>query len=135
MSDPFFVPIEFHRDILSSKATESCLLVLARGLGIDSLIRSFIYLYADPRMLVFLLTSETEDDPALTEGDSTSLFEIEISAYISRIRPDTSIKERTKFYAKGGVIILSPRVFLMDLLHGRIPIPLVTGVMFNEAHR
>ena len=82
MKDYFHVPVDFHRNIINEIATESGLLVLARGLGLDSILKSLVHLYAG-----------------------------------------------------GGLIILSARVLLMDLLHSRIPIPLITGIMIQNAHK
>lgn len=133
--DYFHVPLGFHRDIIKEIATESGLLVLARGLGLNSIIKSLVHLYADPKLLVFLIISES-DDPLLDLDEEKNVeFAIETAAHINRIKPDHSIKERSRFYGKGGVIILSARVFLMDLLHSRIPIPLVTGVMIQDAQK
>lgn len=133
--DPFQVPIEFHRNIIKEIATESGLLVLARGLGLNSVIKTLAHLYADPKLLVFLITNESDDPLMDLDEEKNSDLAIETSAYINRIKTDHSIKERIRIYGRGGLIILSTRVFLMDLLHSRIPIPLVTGVMIQDAHK
>lgn len=133
--DPFHVPIEFLRNIIKEIATESGLLVLARGLGLNSIIKSLAHLYADPKLLVFLVTNESDDPLMDLDEEKNSDLAIETAAYINRIRTDHSIKERSRIYGSGGLIILSARVFLMDLLHSRIPIPLVTGVLIQDAHK
>ena len=133
--DPFHVPIEFQRNIIKEIATESGLLVLARGLGLNSIIKSLAHLYADPKLLVFLITNESDDPLMDLDEEKNSDLAIETAANINRIKTDHSIKERSKIYGRGGLIILSARVFLMDLLHSRIPIPLVTGVMIQDAHK
>ena len=133
--DPFHVPIEFQRKIIKEIATESGLIVLARGLGLNSIIKSLAHLYADPKLLVFLITNESDDPLMDLDEEKNSDLAIETAANINRIKTDHSIKERSKIYGRGGLIILSARVFLMDLLHSRIPIPLVTGVMIQDAHK
>lgn len=135
--DPFYVPLEFHRHIIQKNATEGGLIVVARGLGLNRIIRSFIHLYADSRVLVYVLNSE-QDDSMLGFSDGSEQGQgmvFETAARIHVIKTETSAKERSLIYDKGGVVILSPRVFLMDLLHGRVPVPLVTGVMVPNAHR
>lgn len=135
MQDYFNVPIGFHKDIINEIATESGLLVLARGLGLDSIIKSLVHLYADPKLLVFLISSEN-DDPLMDLDEEKNMdLAIETAAHINRVKTDHSIKERCRIYGRGGVIILSSRVLLMDLLHDRIPIPLITGVMIQNAHK
>ena len=135
LMDPFHVPIEFHQNIIKEIATESGLLVLARGLGLNSIIKSLAHLYADPKLLVFLIASESDDPLMELDEEKNSELAIETAAFINRIKSDHSIRERSKIYGKGGLIILSARVFLMDLLHSRIPVPLVTGVMIQDAHK
>lgn len=135
--DPFYVPLQFHREIIKDFALESGLLVLARGLGIDSLLKTLIHIYADPKVLVFVLYKETDDYSLLSglDEEKNQVAAVETAEFISRIKTETSVKERCKIYGKGGVIMLSVRVFLMDLLHSRIPIPLITGVLLPDAHR
>lgn len=135
MQDPFHVSIEFHQNIIKDIATKSGLLVLARGLGLNSILKSLVHLYADPKVLVFLIASETDDPLIELDEEKQAELAIETAAHIKRIKPDHSIKERSRIYGRGGVVILSARVFLMDLLHSRIPIPLITGVMIQNAHK
>ena len=135
MQDYFHVPVGFHRDIIKEMATESGLLVLARGLGLNTLIKSFVHLYADPKLFVFLISSENDDPLMELDEEKNADLAIETATFINRIKTDHSIKDRCKIYGKGGLIILSARVFLMDLLHARIPIPLITGVMVQDAHK
>lgn len=136
MSDePFHVPLEFHRTIIENNATGGGLFVLARGLGLEKILKTFIHLCADPRVLVYVLSADSEDVGMDFLDTSAQEFIHETAPHIHIIDPETSPKERSLTYDKGGVIILSPRVFLMDLLHNRVPTPLVTGVLVPHAHR
>ena len=135
MKDYFHVPVDFHRNIINEIATESGLLVLARGLGLDSILKSLVHLYADPKLLVFLVSCESDDPLMDLDEDKNVDLTIETAAHIKRIKTEHSIKERTRIYGGGGLIILSARVLLMDLLHSRIPIPLITGIMIQNAHK
>lgn len=135
MDDPFYVPIDFHKTIIKEFAPSSGLLVLARGLGLNTVIKSLVHLFADPKLLVFLIASEADDPILELDDDKNNEFAIETAAYIKRIKPDQTIKDRCRIYGKGGVIILSARVLLMDLLHSRIPVPLITGIMIQDAHK
>ena len=87
-----------------------------------------------PNYLYFLIVGESDDPLMDLDEEKNSEFAIETATHINRIRPDHSIKDRSKIYGRGGVIILSTRI-LMDLLHSRIPIPLITGVMIQDAHK
>ena len=134
--DPFHVPLGFHSQLLKDHSTDSGLFVCARGLGLKGVIKSFMHLCADPRLLVFVVG--LDDDPAASEWPEDSQTDdiyFETSAHIHCIKPESTAKERSFIYDKGGVVLLSSRVLLMDLLLGRIPVPLVTGVIVNSAHR
>lgn len=133
MADPFHVPFAFHRDILREFAVESGLLVMGRGLGIDAVLRTLVHLYADPRVLVLVLSAE--GDELLGDVGDEDGGVLETSLHIGQIKADTGIKERGRMYERGGVVVLSTRVLLMDLLHARIPVPLITGVLVTNAHR
>jgi len=133
--DPFQVSIEFHSEIIHEIATASGLIVLARGLGLNSIIRSLVHLYADPKFLVFLIASENDDPLMELDTEKNLDLALETASFINRIKPEHSIKQRSRIYGKGGVVILSARVFLTDLLHSRLPIPLITGVLMPDAHR
>ena len=132
--DPFNVTLQFHQEIINEVATASGLIVIARGLGLNIIIRSLVHLYADPKVLVFLIARESDDSFFELDDEKYNDLALETSSYINRIKPEHSIKQRSRIYSKGGVIILSARVFLTDLLHSRLPIPLITGVLIPDAH-
>ena len=127
---PFYVPLKFRRDVLAEFGPTSGLLVMARGLGIDSVISSLLHVFADPRLLVFVFNVENE-----AEEGASPFGTLETGKYIQNVGTDVSAKERLKMYGRGGVILVSPRVLLMDLLKERIPIALITGVLVNNAHQ
>ncbi len=134
--DPFHVPLDFHRSIIFENASEGGLLVMARGLGLEKIVKTFIHLYADPRVLVFVMSSDLEEaGRGIFDELENDQLTLETAAHIHTIKSDTGAKERSLIYDKGGVVILSPRVFLMDLLHNRVPVPLITGVLVPKAHR
>jgi DNA excision repair protein ERCC-4 len=51
------------------------------------------------------------------------------------IKNDTLAKNRLETYLHGGVISITSRIMLIDLLKNRIPIHMVTGIMLLDAHR
>ena len=142
--NPFFVPLRYQKTLIEDFAAKSGLLVMARGLGMDSVIQSLLHLYACPQVLVFVLNVAWEDEEVVIEEEEINVknqatnqqrSEWETYSHIHQVKTETSIKERQRIYCQGGVIFVSPRVFLMDLLKGRIPIPLITGVLVNNVDR
>ena len=134
--DPFHVPIGFHKDIINEIATESgFLLVLARGLGLNVLMKSLVHLYADPKLLVFLIVGES-DDPLmdLDEEKNSRIRNWNSRPTLTESDRITVSRTEAKFMEE-GVIILSARVFWWIYFIPRIPIPLITGVMIQDAHK
>lgn len=89
--DPFHVPLGFHRQLLKDHATDSGLFVCARGLGLERIIKSFMHLCADPRLLVFVVGLD-EDQAALELLDDSRTEEMyfETSAHIHCIKPEST---------------------------------------------
>jgi len=44
------------------------------------------------------------------------------------------IKSREIMYLEGGVLFISGRILVVDLLKGRVPLHLVTGILVYRAH-
>lgn len=123
--------LDFHRHIFLEFVEKSGLLVLARGLGLQELIlRGFIELYADPKLLVLVLNLRESFEELLaqqyTKNDEDVLFKV--------INASTTISAREKLYHSGGVLSVTSRILLMDLLKGRVPTELVSGILIADAH-
>lgn len=52
-----------------------------------------------------------------------------------KITTDYSTTERQSVYLNGGVLFVTTRILVVDLLMDRIPIKLVTGILVYKAHR
>ncbi|KAI0216570.1 DNA repair protein RAD16 [Massospora cicadina] len=118
------------------------LIILSPGLGLTNLLAEFINLYAtktypvltdsDPQHqvrhingLVFLINADWEVLEAYLAGWVRLVF----------INNATSAVERQEIYRQGGVIAITSRILVVDLLCDRVPIPLVTGFLVADAHQ
>lgn len=123
----------YQRDVFADFVPESGLLVMGRGLGLHSMVKNLIKLYANEKFLVFLLgaSSNLEEEMLgwLTGGEMTLTDHIPFKL----IRNDTSARERTEIYLHGGVISITSRIMLIDLLRERIPIAITTGILLLGA--
>lgn len=45
------------------------------------------------------------------------------------------ISSRIQIYLKGGVLSITSRILIVDMLNKRIPVNMVTGILINHAHR
>ena len=48
------------------------------------------------------------------------------------ITSESTVVERKKMYANGGIFFASSRILVMDLLMDRIPIHLISGLIVNK---
>lgn len=126
--------LAFQRRIFTDFVPESGLLLLGRGLGIDELVQSYIELYASPKLLVFVLNLSEALEADLLREYTAGEHELVGQVLFKVVDTNTAIARRQELYLAGGVISITARILLMDLLKSRIPTDLVTGVIVAEAH-
>ena len=51
------------------------------------------------------------------------------------ISSEYSIKEREAVYLEGGVLFITSRILVVDMLTERIPIHLISGILVYNAHK
>ncbi|RKP00956.1 hypothetical protein CXG81DRAFT_12593 [Caulochytrium protostelioides] len=109
------------------------LLITAQGLGLRaSVIPTLIALYADPRHLVLVLGLSAREYESLQRtvaaiAHSTPWFRL--------MTADTPASERHAMYREGGVIAVTSRILVVDLLNAVVPTAAITGMMVLNAHR
>lgn len=127
--------LPFHRSIYLDFAVRSGLLVMAEGLGMWEVLRALVCAYADDRALVLVLGLEPEEEQALmrmlTAGEEELIGHVPFNA----VKNETQGKDRTSVYARGGVISITSRILVTDMLTERLPFHLVTGVLVYRAER
>lgn len=109
---------------------EDGLIICAKGLGLEIVLLNIIKVFCDPGNLVLVVGSSTpEEDFWITQ-----LKKDGIKPLPKILSADTSIAEREKIYLQGGVLFVSSRILVVDLLKHRIPIPQITGFLVCRAH-
>ncbi|KAJ1920686.1 DNA repair protein RAD16, partial [Tieghemiomyces parasiticus] len=124
--------LEFQRQILKELKEEDGLLILAKGLGIRTIVATFLLAHADPRNLVLLLNTPAEEevyiqDALAKRGATRDQFRT--------LKAETTSTERVRLYRQGGVLSVTSRILVVDLLNDRLPVDRVTGVVVNHAHQ
>ena len=108
-----FLMLHFHSKIVEELQNEDGLLIIAGGLGIDIIIRDFIFkLQLDKFSLVFVLNDQ---NPTITN--------------------DTNLKNREKIYALGGVHSVTSRILVTDLINNCIDFANIKGILVLEADK
>ncbi|XP_065904706.1 DNA repair endonuclease XPF-like isoform X2 [Dysidea avara] len=102
-----------------------------RGLGLDQLMIKFLELYSDPKVLVLALnTKSTEEMYFIDELQCRGV------TYLPKvITNEYTAKEREAIYLKGGVLFITSRIIVMDLLKKICPVEKVLGILVYKAHK
>ncbi|XP_041359609.1 DNA repair endonuclease XPF-like isoform X2 [Gigantopelta aegis] len=123
--------LEYENQIFLDAFHEDGLLILARGLGIDRIFVNFLKIYSDPGSLVLVLnTLSTEEDYFIEQLESDG-----VKPLPRIITNEFKASERQSMYLQGGVLFLTSRILVVDLLTDRVPIDLVTGILVYKANR
>ena len=130
------LPLAFQKEIVAELVAEDALLIMAKGLGLRSILGAFLQIYSQPQNLVLLVNTNAEEEAALRDDLMRSASSIgQGGAYFRSITSEQSIAERSDLYRYGGVMAITSRILVMDLLTGRIPVHLITGILVANAHR
>ncbi|KYM98817.1 DNA repair endonuclease XPF, partial [Cyphomyrmex costatus] len=109
---------------------EDGLVITAKGLGIETVFANVIKAYLDPGNLVIVLGTTDYDEHYfidLLKGYETSRLPLVVNA-------ECPSNEREIMYLEGGVLFISGRILVVDLLKNRVPLHLVTGILVYRAH-
>ncbi|XP_063242959.1 DNA repair endonuclease XPF [Bacillus rossius redtenbacheri] len=122
--------LEYENQIFLDILHEDGLVVAAKGLGLESVFLSLLKVYSDPGNLVIVLgTSSKEEEFYLSQ------LEAEGVKHLPRVvTNEYSSSDREIVYLEGGVLFMSSRILVVDLLKEKVPIANVTGFMVWRAH-
>ncbi|KAH9489915.1 DNA repair endonuclease XPF [Bulinus truncatus] len=123
--------LEFENQIFLDAFQEDGLLIMSRGLSINRIFSEFLKVYSDPASLVLVLNTTPADELYFTE-----LLEKQgISDPPKIVTNEISASERQLTYAQGGVLFITSRILVVDLLTDRVPVEHITGIMVFKAHK
>ena len=109
---------------------EPSLLVMARGLGLHIVLQRLVEANSGPEHLVLLLNTTKEDEQQLQEQCVTR--GVVPPAIVNNECP---AQERMELYLAGGLLAVTQRILVVDLLCERVPAAQVTGIIVANAHR
>jgi len=144
--------LPFHKFILERihDPATSDLLILARGLGLRRIICTLMKIYDSPQNLVLLLNTSPGEDSAI--GSELGLMGcrkpgLRIVGYemgkkdrrVFRMHflggMFSDLWRRQDLYKKGGLISVTSRIMVVDMLQSDIPTELITGLMVLHAEK
>lgn len=122
--------LEYENQIFLEILQEDGLVITAKGLGIETVFVNVIKAYSDPGNLVIVLGTTNHDEHYFID-----LLKSYGTSRLPRIvNAECSSNEREVMYLEGGVLFISGRILVVDLLKNRVPLHLVTGILVYKAH-
>lgn len=123
--------LDYENEMLLSVVQEDGLTIAAKGLGLEHVFLNLLRVYSDPGNLVLVLgCTDQEEEWFKKEMDQDGVKHLP-----RNITSDISTSERELVYLEGGVLFITTRILVVDLLMERIPANLVTGILMYRAHR
>lgn len=123
--------LDYENQMFLDLLHEDGLIVTARGLGVERILLSFLKLHCDPENLVLVLNSSAKEEEYFIE----QLENAGVSPLPKIITNEYSTNERRSIYMQGGVLFVTSRILVVDMLTERLPIDLVTGILVYRAHK
>ncbi|KAI9232401.1 MAG: DNA repair protein [Podila humilis] len=127
------LPLSFQKEIVAELVAEDALLIMARGLGLRNILGAFLQIYCQPQNLVLLINTTAEEEATMKDDLISNVGQQ--AQHFRSITSEQSLAERSDLYRFGGVMAITSRILVMDLLTGRIPVHLITGILVSNAHR
>jgi len=130
--------LPFHRAILNRLIPEEhddirdLLVILAPGLGLRKIVSTLLRVYARPNSLILVLNATESDVTAMNH--SISMLGMHENV-IQDIHHDMTAKQRAQLYMTGGIVSVTSRILVVDMLSRRIPTQLLTGMVLLRAER
>lgn len=128
--------LEYQDDMyVSTVNDDACLVIMSRGIGLEQLMVRLCRTYSDDTSLVIVIGTDPEDELFLT-NQIIDEKNVPYGKLPQRITAESSnLKKRNEIYLNGGVLFVTERILVVDLLQDRVPIDLVTGIIVYKAHR
>jgi DNA excision repair protein ERCC-4 len=115
------------------------LVVLARGLGLLKIVTNLLHSYdAAGNSLVIVVGAEDQENHSIGEAlaEATVMSQSSHARGLKVINTDkASVSTREKLYSEGGIISVTTRILIVDLLSKLLDPETVTGMVFLHAEK
>ncbi|CAD6905668.1 unnamed protein product [Tilletia controversa] len=114
------------------EASDNALVILARGLGLRRIVATVLKIYDGPHNLVILVNAQPEEEAALAEELTTLGVK---RPGLRSVSHEMNAKTRQELYLSGGLLSVTSRILVVDMLNKRIPTHLITGIVVLHAEK
>lgn len=154
------LPLRFHQEIVEDMLSRDGLLILGRGLGWELITANLLHALSAPtislqrngkdiqtkKSLIILLNAKEEEISKLGEDltdlhwidnckDNTNESDFEVSPLISIGGDSMNVDKRKRVYEQGGIVSVTSRILVVDLLSGVISPNDIMGLFLLHAER
>lgn len=120
---------------LNALNEDACLVIASRGIGLEQLMVRLCRAYSDNSNLVLVVGTDPSDE-AFFVNQLINEPELPIGKLPQCITAESSnAKKRSDIYQAGGVLFVTTRILVVDLLMDRVPVDLITGIIVYKAHK
>ncbi|EFQ98318.1 DNA repair protein rad16 [Nannizzia gypsea CBS 118893] len=133
------LPLQYQQDLLNELRSEDELVVLAQGLGLLRIITNLLHTYdaAGNNLIVLVGATDRENEwigEALAEHYAVS--KSPLARGLKVINTDrATVSTRHKMYSEGGIISVTSRILVVDLLSRLLDSKLITGMIILHAEK
>lgn len=139
--------LRFQEQIVADVVRDDALVVLGRGLGMVPIAANLIHVLAhisalrgakrggsDKRGLVVVLNAASDEIHSIEEElRELDAFQDKMAFKVFSAET-TSVDKRRQMYYEGGVVCVSARIFVADLLNKCVDANVITGIVILHAH-
>ena len=118
--------LPYQRTVLQQVTERDGLLILARGLGLQLLVARLLKVYEDAANLVLVINATPEEERGLGE---------ELGMRLKCIGHDSPSKDRAELYSRGGILSVTSRIIVVDMLNKVVPVDKITGLVVLHAEK
>ncbi|KAL4781567.1 hypothetical protein BJX76DRAFT_335118 [Aspergillus varians] len=133
------LPLQFQQDIFTELRGEDELVILARGLGLLRLITNLLHFYdAAGNNLVLLVGADDRENEWIGEAlaEHYAISKTPLARGLKIINTDrATVPMREKIYAEGGILSVTSRILVVDLLSKLLDPEKVTGLVVLHADK
>jgi len=123
--------LDYENEMFLSAVQEDGLTVVAKGLSLENVFINLLKVYSDPGNLVLILGCSDAEQAYIR----STMEKQQCTCLPKKITTDVSTSERQTIYEEGGILHMTTRILVVDMLMERIPINLITGIIVYRAHR
>ncbi|XP_054163438.1 LOW QUALITY PROTEIN: DNA repair endonuclease XPF-like [Oppia nitens] len=125
--------LEFERQMLLDVLNENSLTIASKGIVIDRLLLQLTKTFSEKSQLVFVIGTNAEVEDYIIAELSNELSGV--GQKPKRVTAEScAAADRRELYMNGGVVFMTTRILVVDMLTSRVPFELISGVIVYNAH-